>query len=312
VSVRTDDPDELEADGPLPSPRCSVAARARADLLAGTALPTEHFLLIEDPGPWGPAPHPLGTLPDPVAAHVHEQARLLSARLLLIRRTGRRSPGETTRTWARVHTTLGEVVTGTVQTVQDLAGVDFVTADTGKVDTEPWFLVCTQGRHDVCCAVFGRPVVAAIARVAPERTWECSHVGGDRFAANVVLLPAGLVYGHVDADAAAELVAAYAQGRLVPRWLRGRCGSVPAAQVAEHHVRELLGDDRLDAFASVHVTHLPPGRWEVELVHSPTAARLRLLLAERHEDVAVGLTCQATGTGRLRRWELLSLDRLSG
>jgi len=315
VTVPADDPDALDADGPPASPRCSVAARARQDALAGTALPTGRFLLIEDPGPWGPAPHPVGSLPDAVAAHVHEQARLLSARLLLIRRTGRRAADDPRRTWARVDTDRGEIVTGTVETVDGLGDLEpaelkpaAIERAGGRMDAEPWYLVCTQGRHDVCCAVYGRPVVQALAEVAPERTWECSHVGGDRFAANVVLMPAGLVYGHVDADAAIELVDAYADGRVVPRWLRGRCGNVPAAQVAEHHARELLDDDRLDAFATVDFAHVSDGRWQVDLVHRSSGRRLRALLAERHEDVEVGLTCAADGVGRLRRWELLALD----
>ena len=51
------------------------------------------------------------------------------------------------------------------------------------LEPEPMLLVCTHGVHDTCCAVRGRPVAAALARRWPEATWECSHVGGDRFAA---------------------------------------------------------------------------------------------------------------------------------
>lgn len=98
---------------------------------------------------------------------------------------------------------------------------------------------------------------------------------------------------------------------VVPRLLRGRCGSVPAAQVAEHHARGLLGDDRLDAFAAPQVSHAGHDRWQVDLVHRADGERLRVLLAERHDDVAIGLTCAATGTGRLRSWDLLSLERLT-
>jgi hypothetical protein len=304
----TADPDQLGADGPIPVPRCSVAARGRADALAGTALPTDRFLLVEDPGPWGPAPHPVGTLPPAVVEHVHEQARVLQARLLLVRRTGRRGVAEDARTWACVDTTRAQIRTGTVAHPDDLVGVDF--AAEGHEDDEPWYLVCTQGRHDVCCAVYGRPVVQALEHVAPDRTWECTHVGGDRFAANVMLMPAGLVYGHVDIGSVAELTTAYARGRVVPRLLRGRCGTVPAAQVAEHHARALLHDDRVDSFAGPVVTHAGHDRWQVDLVHGPSGQRLRALLAERHEMVAIGLTCAADGPGRLRSWDLLALDRL--
>ena len=64
----------------------------------------------------------------------------------------------------------------------------------------PGLRVCTHGRHDTCCAERGRPVAAALAAAHPELTWEVSHIGGDRFAANALVLPHGLYYGRLDAD----------------------------------------------------------------------------------------------------------------
>ena len=65
--------------------------------------------------------------------------------------------------------------------------------------------MCTHGRHDACCAERGRPVAAALTAARPEQTWEVSHVGGDRFAANLLVLPEGLYYGQVTADEAPGL-----------------------------------------------------------------------------------------------------------
>jgi hypothetical protein len=302
------DPDNLENSGASAIPRCSVAARARDDELAGTALPTSRFLLVEDRGPWGPAPHPVGSLPPDAATHVQELARRTMARLVLIRRTGRHA-GSPARTWAMVDTAAATVRSGRVDHVDDLASFDPGTD--GHDDPEPWYLVCTQGRHDVCCAVYGRPVVLALSRLEPDRTWECTHVGGDRFAANVLLMPAGLVYGHVDPGSVGELVRAYADGRVVPAGLRGRCGTVPAAQAAEHHARLLVGDDRIEAFAPPQVVHDGRDRWTVTLDHPSSGSQVRVELVERHDEVPVGLTCAATGPGRLRRWELLGLELAS-
>ena len=68
----------------------------------------------------------------------------------------------------------------------------------GTPSYDPFFLVCTHGRHDTCCAVEGRPVAAALESARPGAVWECSHVGGDRFAANVVAMPHGIYYGQVE------------------------------------------------------------------------------------------------------------------
>src|SRR5205085_492850 len=54
---------------------------------------------------------------------------------------------------------------------------------------EPLWLACTHGVHDKCCARRGLPVYAALAALPDETAWQCSHMGGDRFAANVLCFP---------------------------------------------------------------------------------------------------------------------------
>ena len=76
--------------------------------------------------------------------------------------------------------------------------------------------MCAHGRHDQCCAVRGRVVAARLAAAYPEETWECSHLGGDRFAGTMVLLPHGLYYGWVDDGDAVAVVDAYLAGRVDP------------------------------------------------------------------------------------------------
>ena len=68
----------------------------------------------------------------------------------------------------------------------------------GTLSDRPLVAVCAHGRHDQCCAVRGRSACGAIADEYPEYTWECSHLGGDRFAATMLILPEGLCYGRVD------------------------------------------------------------------------------------------------------------------
>jgi Sucrase/ferredoxin-like len=287
---------------------CSVAARRRQDELAGTAIVAGRFLLVEDPGPWGRPPQPVGSLPAAVVDHLRRQAREHAARLLLIRRTGRRSADQRERTWAFADLAGPVVRSGRAPSVAALAQVDVVTG--GTVDTDPWYLVCTQGRHDVCCSVYGRPVVQALDAVAPDRTWECSHTGGDRFAANLLLLPTGLMYGWVDPAAALHIVAAEQRGAVVPAYLRGRCGTAPAAQVAEKHARTVFEDLSEGALRAVVVGPGDRGRWSVEVTHRPTGARVLVELVERQHEVPGGLTCASPGPDRRRDWELQALTAL--
>jgi (2Fe-2S) ferredoxin len=142
-----------------------------------------------------------------------------------------------------------------------------------------------------------------IAAQYPEFTWECSHLGGDRFAATMLVLPEGLCYGRVDATDAAGLVRLYLDGRLDHRFLRGRTSLPHAVQAAQHFVRDAYGDDRIDA---LHPLSVEPG-----------AAMTRVLLAADNGPVEVLLDvgmseplfsqCGATAAGRVRTFTLRSI-----
>jgi hypothetical protein len=104
----------------------------------------------------------------------------------------------------------------------------------GEPHTEPLYLVCTHGRRDVCCARFGLPLARALGAAHPGQVWETTHVGGHRFAANLVLLPHGLYYGPVDEVAAAAAIDAYRRGEIAPGRYRGRAGQPQDEQRAQY------------------------------------------------------------------------------
>ena len=102
----------------------------------------------------------------------------------------------------------------------------------GKLGHPPVILVCTHGQHDHCCAVRGRPVGRALSERWPELVWECSHVGGDRFAANVVVAPDGVYYGGLDAESSVATVEEHLAGRIHAEYLRGYTDLFPSQQAA--------------------------------------------------------------------------------
>lgn len=116
----------------------------------------------------------------------------------------------------------------------------------GTAEPGPLFLVCTHGRRDRCCARFGVPLARDLAASHPAQVWETTHVGGHRFAANLVILPAGLYYGPVDARAARGAIDAYQRGEITAGGYRGRAGQQPEAQRSECAALARLGTLRLD------------------------------------------------------------------
>ncbi|WP_432489401.1 sucrase ferredoxin [Kineococcus sp. SYSU DK018] len=293
--------------------RFSCAARAQEDRdqLLGTATPVRGYLLVEEPGPWGPGAVPASRLGETTTARLREVAAARGVKLLLVRRpdAAGRDPGGPRRLF------LADCRRGRTRLRTRLSPLDALTAavaeDGGWQDaTGPLLLVCTHGRKDWCCAVRGRPVVTALAALDATAVWECSHLGGDRFAATALSLPGGAVHGHLAPGDASALLAAVRAGRVLPDRLRGRCGDAGVVQAAEGHARLLLGEDRLDAFTPLHAARLPEGpdgrvRWRVRFdVHGPLEVDLAEGRAPAHR-----LTCSAGTAQQARTWELLELRR---
>lgn len=107
--------------------------------------------------------------------------------------------------------------------------------------SQPQYLICTNGQRDLCCARFGLPVYAALKERVGSRAWQVTHLGGHRFAPNLLTLPDGCLYGRVGVDDLDAFLAATEQGHLAFAHLRGRTSYPPAAQAAE----ALLGKDGL-------------------------------------------------------------------
>jgi hypothetical protein len=164
------------------------------------------------------------------------------------------------------------------------------------------YLVCTNGARDPCCAIRGPAVAAALERVAPGQAYECSHLGGHRFAANVLVLPDGLCFGRLDSRSAVALVEELEAGRLPLDHLRGRTALGPEQQAAEILLRRDLGlaglgdlrpiggrseqqtrfarADGREVVAHLHAERLPPQRVSCRDDRVEAATRWTLLSVE--------------------------------
>jgi hypothetical protein len=157
-------------------------------------------------------------------------------------------------------------------------------------DPGRYVLVCTNGRHDPCCATFGRPVVRALreSRWSSE-VWECSHIGGDRFAGNVVVLPDGLYFGRRDPASAERVLAAHAAGRLDLDGFRGRSSLRLVEQAAEHFVRVERQLDALDAVRSIE--RVDDATLRVHVVEPDGVAAYDVAVERTSVAAATRLTC---------------------
>jgi hypothetical protein len=241
---------------PGPAFRCASASLAEDEPQEGTASTVRAFLVVECPGPWGVDAVRDSRLPPSVKELLAGLEQHNRVRPLLARRPGRHPEGPVSVFAAHVHTERPWLESVELDAVEGLLDHDLSALSDGRSlgwprRTDPLFLACTHGRHDACCAERGRPLCAALAQAAPQETWEVSHIGGDRFAANVLVLPHGLYYGRLAPEDAARFAATHLEGRLDLDHLRGRSSYPFSVQAAEVHLRRHLGVDRIAPFPLV-------------------------------------------------------------
>ncbi|MCW2698241.1 MAG: Sucraseferredoxin family protein [Modestobacter sp.] len=295
-------------EGRLDDARCSVQALLRGDSVSATAPPARQWLLVEQPGPWGRDALLESRFDHRVASRLSARAREAGVRIQLVRRPGRRLEDSPLRwAWADVRPGRESVRWSTRATDVELLYAPW--DDTvGEPSVTPTYLVCTHGGHDTCCAVRGRPLAQGLP-VDPADVWETSHLGGDRFAANVLVLPHGFVYGQVPGDGAA-LVEAHTDGQVALPWLRGRAGLGTPAQAAQQHARTELGLLGVGDLVPRGVRSLPapaPGveRWSVTL--AGPAGDVVVSVESRLSAEAHRLTCGALQPQHWRTWHPLDL-----
>lgn len=103
---------------------------------------------------------------------------------------------------------------------------------------EEIYLVCTNGQRDICCARFGRPLYSRLNEVYGDRIWQTTHIGGHRYAPNLLCLPSGFVYGFVSPDLGVNLVQDHGKQKLDVGRLRGRSHYPPHVQAGEIFARQ--------------------------------------------------------------------------
>lgn len=277
--------------------------------MLGTAFPAARLLLVEQPGPWGAAGLRESRFDPATAQRLEARAASAGIRVQAIRRPGR-TPAGAPRRWALVDTRDGRESLRWGSFDADAALLDLpLDGSVGELDPDPVYLVCAHSKHDTCCALRGRPVAAALAQQRPGRVWECSHVGGDRFAANVLVLPAGLLYGRVLPFAAAEFVEAAEAGEVVAALLRGRVGLAPVAQAALAFAYEHLALRSRSALALIESSPIADGAATVRIA-GPHGDVVVTVQVER--VAADGLTCANPRPNAYLRYRPLGIAEVSG
>lgn len=290
--------------------RCADSSEARDEPLYGTASIVGRWLLVEQPGSWGS--DALLRLSGAAGVELRRRARAARTRIVLIRRGARFADTGRNCYFARTQDCDTYLAHVSVDSLDELIDVDLTALERGDpvpgatTTAGPMFLVCTHGRHDACCSIRGNLVSRAACAIEGADAWECSHIGGDRFAANLVCFPHGIYYGRVRPDDTRALVDGYRAGRISLSHYRGRCCYSFDVQAAEYFLRREMGLSGVDDVTLVG----PPSRSAAGTsarfaIKGGASAEIRV--AVRQSSSHYQLTCTSTIARAIPRFDLLSV-----
>jgi hypothetical protein len=287
-----------------PEPRrpfCADISADTAEPLTATASRVDHWVLIEYRGLWNRDVLGASLFSDRIKAALGEQLDALpKSRLLFIRRPERRSQDGRMVFVAR-STEEGASLRGLeVGHVEDLVGIDL--AALPHPVRHPVLVVCTHGKRDRCCARYGRPLYDRLREEAEEDwIWQSTHVGGDRFAGNVVCLPDGLYFGRVGADEVWPVLDEYLAGRIYLPCYRGRSSYAFPVQAAEHAVRTAARIRDVDGLRFVSASRMSPKSWNVRFLVRSTG-EVHEVEVEQQAGELTYVTCDAEALRHPRRF----------
>ncbi len=265
---------------------CSKSSQSVAEPLYGTASHAEHWLLLEYEDAWGHKAFEESDIP----AVVKTRLAATGAKLLLIRQPARRSAQKSLFS-VRLGAQSGAIHRFLFDTYDAILDFDFGDDTAAERYTGPLFAVCVNGKRDLCCAKQGIPFFNALSAIAPDATWQCSHIGGHRFAATMLCFPQGICYGRLTPQDAKALIAQYERGQLLLGKLRGCCAHPQPVQSAEYYIRATTGRIGFDDFRLLD-TNTDGPVWVIRFV-APNGDIHLVRLIESESDFAVQQSCGA-------------------
>lgn len=279
---------------------CSDLSLEADEPLAGTVTRTSTYLLLESSDAPGKKAIEDSLVPDELKSKLKAYTKVNpTCKALLIR-----SPRSRLQPGIRFFVARAEPPTSLydfhVSDYRDLLEVDFSEVVAGSPMYEDYrreahlYLVCTNGRRDRCCARYGPAVYSEMMNIVgnqPEiEVWQSSHVGGHRFAANVIYLPDGIWYGRMRPDDVPGMLAAHRDGHLYLPRLRGRGLYSPVVQAAEAALLVAGGQRKGMEAHLIAADETAPGQWKI-VFDAADGRRFSLRAVARLDDRRVYESC---------------------
>lgn len=279
---------------------CSELSRLSGERSIGTASAGAVWVLLEYPHGWGRRALEDSALSSEVKKFFNDTlARIKHSRILFIKTDRGRGEEHMNLFVVRCRERSPFVARLRLEKYDDVTALDLTLVASGRdlqggeVSRGPLYLVCTHGRRDKCCARYGVPLYNALREFAGDAVWQSSHVGGDRFAGNLVCFPHGLFYSHATPESGRRIVEEYGARRVLQEEFRGRACYSHFIQAAEFFVREESGIVGIEALRFLSSVPAGSAAWRVSFVEEGTRRLHEVLVVSRMSDFQNFITCHS-------------------
>jgi hypothetical protein len=280
---------------------CSDLAWEYGVPLVGSATRGDVWFLVEYRGSWGAKAFEESTIPEEVKTYLSSFTNAENQVRILLIRQGSKKPvtsqddlsffvGRTSAHQPRLHEYH-------LDAYEDILNIDLAeilskeSDDLASLRREPLYLVCTNGRRDKCCAVYGPDVFQAMSAEAGEAVWQSSHIAGHNQAPIMLFFPHGVNYGHATPSEARRLVKAYQQDQVVLHHYRGRVCYENHQQAAEHFWREQSGVLELPGMSIDAEEQIDDDHWVISVRGIDEAECERIQVVSHRSDFSIPITC---------------------
>jgi hypothetical protein len=218
-------------------PPCAEYSRQIQEPLIGTISQAHAYFLLEYTAPFGNKALPESTIDPAVFQHL---AQIPHSNCVLMRQPHRPADTDGKLTFFAVNVLTATCYELLLDDYADILVLDIRQLLDGNLVAprqNALYAICTNGKRDECCSRYGVAFYNALQALVGDDVWQCSHIGGHRFAATGIVFPQGVCYGYLDATDAPDLVTHVQNNAIWLDKLRGHIVYTEAVQTADYFLR---------------------------------------------------------------------------
>ena len=199
-----------------------------------------------------------------------------------------------------------------IKSYHDILNINFDSELSDKnLKSIPILLVCTHGSYDNCCGEKGLELFYHLSKNEKDfEVWQTTHLGGHRFAANILILPGGIYYGRINNNNYKKIKNSYLNNKLEVDFLRGRCFYHPDVQAAEYYLRSELNYSFLNNLNLISQSSTENGVFNVTFENEESKKVFELIIEKNDKALQLLASCRDKHKKFIAQYRLMSLREI--